>query len=61
VVSVAAGARHSLALTGAGLIYVFGFNKQGQLGLGDTNSRHRPTFLPWSRGKLCCAVSFCCS
>ncbi|WP_028388776.1 RCC1 domain-containing protein [Legionella fairfieldensis] len=34
---------HSMALTGDGSVYVLGCNYEGQLGLGDTNDRKKPT------------------
>jgi alpha-tubulin suppressor-like RCC1 family protein len=43
VVAVAAGARHSLALTAGGQVWAFGNNQRGQLGVGDLTSRTTPT------------------
>lgn len=42
---VAAGAHHSVVMTRSGDIYVCGNNKDGQLGLGDTESRNGFTLL----------------
>ncbi|MDR3202828.1 MAG: hypothetical protein LBT54_06830, partial [Bifidobacteriaceae bacterium] len=39
---VAAGSWHSLALTENGLVYAWGYNADGQLGLGDTAYRAVP-------------------
>jgi len=36
--SVAAGGLHSVALSGTGKVYAWGYNVDGQLGLGNTNS-----------------------
>lgn len=43
VVMVAAGEHHSLALTASGKLWAWGGNRHGQLGLGDTQNRPRPT------------------
>ena len=42
---IAAGANHSIASTQQGDVYVCGHNKEGQLGLGDTNTRTCFTLL----------------
>ncbi len=44
VVEVAAGSRHSLALTDSGRLFAFGDNSHGQLGLG--NSAGMRTLTP---------------
>jgi alpha-tubulin suppressor-like RCC1 family protein len=46
VVSVAAGAAHSLAMTGSGAIYSWGLGTSGQLGRGSTASVTTPTLIP---------------
>lgn len=43
--SVAAGGSHSLALATDGSLWAWGDNGSGQLGLGDTQGRSRPTRL----------------
>lgn len=43
VVSIGAGARHSVAVTHSGQLFSWGWNKFGQLGLGDTEDRLTPT------------------
>ena len=35
IIKLAAGSTHSVALTKSGTVYVWGSNKEGQLGLGD--------------------------
>ncbi|XP_068736455.1 probable E3 ubiquitin-protein ligase HERC4 isoform X1 [Montipora capricornis] len=40
VTQVACGARHSLALTTGGFLFAWGDNKNGQLGIGHSNSVH---------------------
>ena len=40
-VAIAAGHRHSLALSDDGTLWTWGFNGLGQLGIGDTYSRFR--------------------
>ena len=35
IIKLAAGSTHSVALTKSGIVYVWGSNKEGQLGLGD--------------------------
>ncbi len=42
VIDVACGAGHSLAITADGVLFRWGLNKCGQLGLGDTSTRHSP-------------------
>jgi alpha-tubulin suppressor-like RCC1 family protein len=49
-VKIAAGCRHSLALSENGEVYAFGDNGSGQLGLGDTEERNSPTRIPTLSG-----------
>lgn len=42
IVQISAGYHHSLVLTDDGKVYGFGFNKFGQLGLGDNDNRSSP-------------------
>ena len=42
VVRVTCGAQHSLARTATGLLWAWGCNEHGQLGLGDLKPRFRP-------------------
>ena len=44
-VLVAAGGDHTLAVTLAGALWVWGMGRHGQLGLGDTDNRLAPTLL----------------
>jgi alpha-tubulin suppressor-like RCC1 family protein len=46
VMQLAAGADHSLALHDDGQVSTWGFNQDGQLGLGDTATRAKPTRVP---------------
>lgn len=43
---IASGARHSLAIDGAGSVWVWGFGNQGALGLGTTANQSTPTPNP---------------
>lgn len=45
VVAVAAGSDFTLALDSSGFVWAWGNNTYGQLGLGDTTTRHVPTQL----------------
>jgi alpha-tubulin suppressor-like RCC1 family protein len=45
VVQVVAGVYSSYALTNEGRVYSWGFNSNGQLGLGDTTTRTTPTLV----------------
>ena len=45
VSQISAGGSHSLALTEDGEVYSFGYNYDGELGLGDMNNRDIPTKL----------------
>lgn len=42
VTKVACGANHTLAFTASGLLFAFGSNARGQLGLGDRDDRFEP-------------------
>merc|ERR1712086_937568 len=50
-VYVAAGYNHTLCITADGSIFSWGSNDNGQLGVGDTESRHVPTLVTWLQGK----------
>jgi alpha-tubulin suppressor-like RCC1 family protein len=41
-ITVAAGLKHTIALNGSGELYAWGWNDDGQLGLGDTTQRTSP-------------------
>ena len=43
VIGIAAGARHSVAILKNGEVFSWGWNKYGQLGLGDNIDRSSPT------------------
>lgn len=43
IIAITAGAMHALALTKSGVVYSWGFNASGQLGLGDLYPRGAPT------------------
>ena len=49
VLKVAAGYRHTMCVTEDGSVFAFGYNRKGQLGVGDTENRLVPTLL---RGEL---------
>ncbi|KAH9253494.1 hypothetical protein BASA81_008541 [Batrachochytrium salamandrivorans] len=51
VVGVAAGERHSLCITNFGDCFAFGFNEQGQLGLGHTLGEPSPRLVVALEGK----------
>ena len=55
VISIAAGAFHSLFIAGDGVLYAFGRNEFGQLGDGTNLSRHSP--VPVKDGKNVVAVA----
>jgi alpha-tubulin suppressor-like RCC1 family protein len=46
IISIAAGDNHSLAMDDAFIVYSWGLNSSGQLGLGDTKERYTPTQVP---------------
>jgi len=46
VQAVAAGMFFSLALGNSGRVYAWGWNRHGQLGLGDREDRRRPEPIP---------------
>src|SRR5690554_2947415 len=37
---------HTIGMTSTGEVYVWGRNREGQLGLGDTQNRNSPQLLP---------------
>jgi len=43
IVDISAGGKHSMALSGNGNLYTFGFGDQGQLGHRNTENQKRPT------------------
>ena len=45
IVKVAAGDTHSLAVTAGGLLYSFGRNANGQLGIGTTTDSASPVLV----------------
>ena len=45
IASVSCGFAHSAAVSTKGRVFVWGWNEQGQLGLGDEISRYEPTLL----------------
>ena len=45
VVFVAAGGRHTVAVTAGGSVYTWGWGTSGQLGHGDNNNRNVPTLV----------------
>lgn len=51
VVGVAAGERHSLCVTSVGDCFAFGFNEQGQLGLGHTLGEPSPRLVMALEGR----------
>eukprot|EP00753_Platysulcus_tardus_P014631 PLAT4415.4.p1 GENE.PLAT4415.4~~PLAT4415.4.p1 ORF type:complete len:1154 (-),score=330.53 PLAT4415.4:758-3889(-) len=46
ITDVACGGRHTLVLTDEGLVFAWGGNEHGQLGVGDEGIRTQPTLLP---------------
>jgi hypothetical protein len=48
VIAVSAGANHSLALTGDGRVWAWGYNALGRLGDGTTTSRLAPVQVPFA-------------
>jgi alpha-tubulin suppressor-like RCC1 family protein len=56
-VAVACGARHSVVLTGSGKIFAWGWNKYGQLGLGDNNNRDLPVQVTMNDGGRAASIA----
>merc|ERR1711935_1299574 len=48
---VAAGDNHTLCVTADGSLFSWGGNVNGQLGVGDTETRHVPTLVTGLQGK----------
>ena len=57
VLQVVVGVAHTMCVTADGLVFAFGFNRKGQLGVGGTKDRLLPTLL---RGELGRGVSQLC-
>ncbi|CAE7869567.1 Herc4, partial [Symbiodinium sp. KB8] len=57
VVQVSCGAAHSLARTATGLLWSWGCNEHGQLGLGDLKPRFRPEQVKAMRVSRCVDVA----
>ncbi|KAL5505563.1 hypothetical protein EMCRGX_G007016 [Ephydatia muelleri] len=51
LIFIAAGTNHSIALTCSGLVFGWGRNNKGQLGLGHENDVYKPTELPALRAQ----------
>ena len=51
---ISAGTLHSSVIDEEGKLWVFGFNKSGELGTGDTLSRRRPTKIGGSYTSVSC-------
>ena len=52
-VSVGCGGKHSVALTNQGRVWCWGWNRFGQIGVGDTINRLRPSRLQISLRRFC--------
>lgn len=59
VIAVAAGSRHSLAVTCLGHVYGWGSNRCGQLGLPEMGSTIRPTLISSLQGTAAPAAAKC--
>eukprot|EP00929_Paragymnodinium_shiwhaense_P079759 TRINITY_DN41575_c0_g1_i1.p1 TRINITY_DN41575_c0_g1~~TRINITY_DN41575_c0_g1_i1.p1 ORF type:complete len:1105 (-),score=294.13 TRINITY_DN41575_c0_g1_i1:80-3394(-) len=57
VVKVCCGAAHTMARTTTGLLWAWGCNEHGQLGLGDTKTRFRPEQVKAMRVSRCVDVA----
>lgn len=53
IVAVAAANKHTVVVSGAGEIYTWGCNKEGQLGYGTSNSasNYTPRIVEYLKGK----------
>ena len=64
IVTVCSGSEHILAVSREGLVYSWGWNEHGNLGLGDTVNRCRPTVVSGVCGvkdvAAAAAVSYVC-
>ncbi|XP_027202647.2 RCC1 and BTB domain-containing protein 2-like [Dermatophagoides pteronyssinus] len=49
---IAYGGQHCVAVTNTNQIYCWGLNNDGQLGLGDTNNRRRPSLVSFPDGSI---------
>ncbi|XP_042192342.1 probable E3 ubiquitin-protein ligase HERC3 isoform X1 [Callorhinchus milii] len=57
IAQIAAGGAHSFALSVSGAVFGWGRNDRGQLGLGDTEDRHKPTYVKPLEGKKTIHIS----
>nr|XP_026694983.1 probable E3 ubiquitin-protein ligase HERC1 isoform X2 [Ciona intestinalis] len=51
IIDISVGAEHTIALTSKGIVYTWGSNTDGQLGLGHTNHVQEPTLVESLSGK----------
>jgi alpha-tubulin suppressor-like RCC1 family protein len=58
VEALAAGGRHSLALTRDGRVFAWGSNYRGELGLGDNQNRFQPTKIAGSSDVVAIAAGY---
>jgi myosin heavy subunit/alpha-tubulin suppressor-like RCC1 family protein len=56
VATVACGSRHAAALTSTGRVFTWGWNRHGQLGVGDTENLSIPTMVTRIRNRRCVQV-----
>ena len=56
ITALAAGANHGVALKGDGTVWVWGYNNQGQLGLGNTLTQNRAVSIPGVNDALAIAA-----
>jgi alpha-tubulin suppressor-like RCC1 family protein len=59
VIQISCGACHSIVLTKDGLVYAFGDNSVGQLGLGILQSTTYPTLIPKLKDIIQISTGFC--
>jgi alpha-tubulin suppressor-like RCC1 family protein len=57
IIAVACGDMHTLVLTATGQVYGFGYNSQGQLGLGTKAHQYTPALITLPQGKKAKAIA----
>lgn len=60
---IAVGNEFAIFLTTSGQLFSFGENDRGELGLGDTDPRHSPTLIPFTKNtkvqQISCGFKHC--